>query len=104
MTTNIYNTAGFDFTGASSTQGPFHLAAGTYAIACTATFSSGSVILQILGPDNATYVNVGGAAGSGGNFTSAGYQTVQLPDCTVQVAITTVTAVAFSATRIGRVG
>jgi hypothetical protein len=80
---------GFLVQGASATQGPFSLLGGKYGVTCSATFSTGSVALQILGPDAATFVTVA-------NFTANGYAAADLPAGKYQVAITTATAVNVS--------
>lgn len=72
----------------SSTPAAFALRGGQYAITVHAgTWSSGSVVLQRLAPDGATYVNVMTA------LTADGYATVNLPTGTYQLSITTATGV-----------
>jgi len=73
---------GFLVQGASATQGPFVLLGGKYGVTCSATFSTGNVALQILGPDGSTFVTVGSA------FTANGVATADLPPGKYQVAVT----------------
>jgi hypothetical protein len=77
----------FSFSNVSSTQGPFNLRGGSYGISVIGTFSGGSVTLQRLSPDGATYVTVLTA------FSAAGYSSVNLPAGVYQLAIATLTAV-----------
>jgi hypothetical protein len=72
---------GFLVQGASATQGPFVLLGGKYGVSCSATFSTGSVALQILGPDGATFVTVA-------SFTANGVTPVDLPAGKYQVNVT----------------
>jgi hypothetical protein len=78
---NVDYRDGFLVQGASTTQGPFVLLGGKYGISCTATFSTGSVALQILGPDGSTFVTVA-------NFTAGGVVVVDLPAGKCQVLVT----------------
>jgi hypothetical protein len=73
---------GFLVQAASATQGPFVLLGGKYGVSCSATFNTGSVALQILGPDAATFVNTLPA------FSAAGFATVDLPPGKYQVLVT----------------
>jgi hypothetical protein len=73
---------GFLVQGASATQGPFVLLGGKYGVSAVATFSTGSVALQILGPDASTYINALPA------FTANGAASVDLPAGKYQVLVT----------------
>ncbi len=79
---------GFKVANASATQGPFELLGGKYGVSFAGT-GSGTVKLQILGPDGTTYVDVGSTT----TFTANGYAAIDLPPCEVQVNIATFTAV-----------
>jgi hypothetical protein len=83
---NIDYKDGFLVQGASATQGPFSLLGGKYGVSCVVTGTAGTVALQILGPDGATFVTVA-------NFTANGVTPVDLPASKYQVAITTATGV-----------
>ena len=64
----------------------FTLNGGTYGFDVNPTVSAGgSVQLQRLGPDSATYENVGTSVGSGA---AASYQTVQIPQGGYKLAVT----------------
>lgn len=78
----------------SGTSLPFTLAGGAYGVDCSATFGGGSVTLQKLAADGATYVTALTA------FTAAGYATVNLPQGDYRVAIATATAVYVRITAI----
>jgi hypothetical protein len=80
---------GFLVQNASATQGPFVLLGGKYGVSVSATFNSGTIALQTLGPDGTTFVTAA-------SFTANGYQAVDLPAGKYQVAITTETAVNVS--------
>lgn len=86
----------FAFTALTANSIPFHLMGGKYAVDAVATFSSGSVKLQRLGPDGSTYLSVASAT----DFSAAGYATVDLPQGTYRFTIATATAVACSIVRI----
>jgi hypothetical protein len=73
---------GFLVQAASATQGPFVLNGGKYGVTCSATFSTGNVALQILGPDGATFINALPA------FTANGAASADLPAGKYQVAVT----------------
>lgn len=84
------------FANVASTPATFTLRGGKYGVAAVATFSSGSVDLQTLGPNGSTFLDVGTAT----KFTSAGYAVIDLPPGVYQFTITTSTAVYASVTRI----
>ena len=75
------------FTNKSATPASFTLRGGNYSIEAVATWGGGSVTLNRLAADGATYVS------TGISFTANGYQNVNLPSGTYQVAIATATAV-----------
>jgi hypothetical protein len=75
------------FSNISATPTAFVLRGGQYAVTVHATFGGGSVTLQRLAPDNATYVTCLTA------FTADGYATVNLPSGTYKLTIATATAV-----------
>lgn len=75
------------FSNISATTAAFALLGGKYCCAVTATFSGGSVQLQMLAVDGATWFNLGAA------FTVAGSQNFDLPAGQYRFVITTATAV-----------
>jgi hypothetical protein len=82
------------FNNISATTAGFTLRGGKYALIVTATFGGGSVQLQVLAADNATWVPLGTA------LTAAGNQTFDLPPATYRIAVTTATAVYASLTSV----
>jgi hypothetical protein len=69
---------------------------GMFACEFSATWGGGSVQLNILGPDNATYLPVTSAA-----WTANGTAVVFIPPgSTLQLVVTTATAVYFRMTRV----
>jgi hypothetical protein len=79
---------GFIVQAASTTQGPFSVLGGKYGASCVMT-GTGPVLLQILGPDAATFVTVA-------SFAATGYQAADLPAGKYQVAPGTATGVNVS--------
>jgi hypothetical protein len=79
---NVDYRDGFLVQNASATQRPFVLLGGKYGVTCSATFSTGNVSLQILGPDAATFINTLPA------FTANGAATADLPPGKYQVLVT----------------
>lgn len=75
------------FTNKSATPASFTLRGGNYGIEVVATWGGGSVTLNRLAADGSTYVS------TGISFTANGYQNVNLPSGTYQLAIATATAV-----------
>jgi hypothetical protein len=75
------------FKNVSSTQGPFNLRGGSYGVSAIATWGGGSVTLQRLADDGATYLTCLTA------FSANGYASVNLPAGTYQLAIATASAV-----------
>lgn len=82
------------FSNIAATPAAFALRGGKYAIAATAT-GTGTMGLQMLGPDGATFVAVHTAFA-----TVAGYAVVDLPPGQYTFAIATFTAVYASICRI----
>jgi hypothetical protein len=76
------------FNGISATTAAFNLNGGRYLAAVTATFGGGTVALQVLGADGATWIGV-----TGGSFTAAGTLAVDLGAGSYQWLVTTATAV-----------
>ena len=75
------------FSNISATPATFTLRGGQYAVTVHATWGGGSLTLQRLAPDGATYVTVLTA------FSADGYATVNLPSGTYQLTIATATAI-----------
>jgi len=51
-------TDAFKYADFSATQGPFTVYGGRYAFAASGTWNSGSLALQMLGPDGSTYIDI----------------------------------------------
>lgn len=75
------------FSNIAATPASFVLRGGQYAVTVLATFGGGSVALQRLAADNATYVTCLTP------FTAAGYATVNLPSGTYRLLVATATAI-----------
>lgn len=75
-------TSGYIASNFNSRVGPFRLTAGVYLLAVSGTFNSGSVSLQLLGPDGSTYLTVGSAVTSAGTA-----QPLYCPDGQYQLAV-----------------
>jgi hypothetical protein len=75
------------FTNISASTSPFRLLAGTYGMSVSATWSSGSVTLQILSADQQTWITALTA------FSINGFATVSVPNGIYRVNVTTATAV-----------
>lgn len=82
---------------AAGTSANFTLKGGVYAFEFSATGGPGTVIMNVLGPDGATFINIGLTAIT----TSPNFQTIALPAGTYQVVITTFTANYVKITRVG---
>ena len=82
------------FSNVSATQGPFKLNGGTYGITASATWSGGSVQLQLLAPDGATWIAAQTA------LSANGFAVLNLPPGQYQFAVTTATAVYIAIARI----
>jgi len=80
--------------GATSSD-PFVLVGGAYAMDAIATWSAGSITLQRLGPDGATYITAATALSADGT-TGA----LALPPGTYKIAVVTATGVWVSISRI----
>jgi hypothetical protein len=81
------------FSNISSTTAPFNLKGGYYMVACVATFGGGNVELQMLGPDQSTYLSAPTALKLSAAGSIAGY----LPPGVYKFIVTTATAVFCSA-------
>jgi hypothetical protein len=75
------------FSNIAATTADFTLRGGLYGVTVNATFGGGSVTLTRKSIDGSTYVTCLTA------FTAAGYATVNLPDGTFRISITTATGV-----------
>jgi hypothetical protein len=86
------------YSSASATTSPvFMLKGGKYAVSCTAgTWGSGSVTLEYLGPDGATYL----AVSTGATFAANGYTVVDLPPGDYKWVVASATTIAAQAVRI----
>lgn len=84
----------------SASPGPFKLKGGRYLFGVTATFGGGSVALQALLPDGATFATVPDIAGNAVSLTAAGWKTADLAPGQYKIAIVTATAVLASASSI----
>ena len=82
------------FSNIAATTAPFALRGGKYAFAVIATFGGGSVTLQVLGPDNSTWLTAMTAV------TVAGTANADLPVGQYRVLVATATAVFASLQRI----
>lgn len=82
------------FSNISATPAAFVLLGGEYGMMVSATFGGGSVTLQGLSLDGATWVTVLPA------FTANGYSYLDLPPGQYRVLIATATAVYISVSRI----
>lgn len=75
------------FSNISATPASFTLRGGNYAVTVTATWGGGSMTLQRLATDGATYVTVMTA------FSADGFATSNLPNGTYRLLIATATGV-----------
>lgn len=87
------------FSNIAATTAAFKLIGGKYSVAAVATFGGGSVKLQRLGPDAATYQSVASAS----DFSAAGYTALDLPPGQYRFTIATATAVYAEVTAIPKV-
>jgi hypothetical protein len=85
-----------EFSNISATTAAFTLKGGYYFLACVATFGGGNVELQVLGPDQSTYLSAPTALKLSAAGTIAGY----LPPGQYRFLITTATAVYCSVTGV----
>lgn len=88
------STQSFQFQNLSVTTATFYVIGGTYGLTVSATFGGGSVQLQILSFDKATWLNVGSA------FSANGFISQALPPGQYRLAITTATAVYAALTSV----
>jgi hypothetical protein len=77
----------FPFSNISANTAAFVLRGGNYGVTCHATWGGGSVTLQRLATDAATYVTVMTA------FSADGYASANLPSGTYRLTVATATAV-----------
>jgi hypothetical protein len=87
----------FAWSNISATPAQFSLLGGTYVLDAVATWSTGSVKLQRVGPDGSTLIDPATAASLTANGTSGA---LSLPPGKYQLTIATATAVYASLTRI----
>jgi hypothetical protein len=85
-----------EFSNISATTAAFTLKGGYYFLACVATFGGGNVELQVLGPDQSTYLSAPTALKLSAAGTIAGY----LTPGQYRFLITTATAVYCSVTGV----
>jgi len=78
----------------SATTAPFQLDGGRYGIVASATWGGGSVTLEMLAPDNTTYVVAATA------ITANGTALVDLPAGTYKLVVATATALFVSISRV----
>lgn len=81
-------------TSAGVSGGPVEWFGGAGLLAVVGTFGGGTVQLQMLGPDNVTWLNIGSG------ITQAGTASFTLPDCLIQATVSgatnaSITAVAY---------
>jgi len=85
------------FSNISATTAAFTLRGGKYGMGVTATFGGGSVKLQVLLPDNSTFISVS----AGTDFTAAGYgPAIDLPSGQYRLTVATATAIFAWVSRI----
>jgi hypothetical protein len=85
------------FSNISATTAAFTLLGGAYLVACVATFGGGSVDLQVLGPDQTTWMATPAAT----HFTANGIiGPVYVPPGQYRFLITTASAVFVSVAEI----
>ena len=75
------------FSNISATPAVFTLRGGNYGVTVTATWGGGSVTLQRLAKDGATYVTVMTA------FAADGFASANLPNGTYKILVVTATAI-----------
>lgn len=88
------NVDSISFSNIAANTASFQLKGGCYGVTVSATFGGGSVTLQRLAADGATFVTCLTA------FSAAGYATVNLPIGTYKIAVTTATAVYVDVTSV----
>jgi len=83
------------FSNVSTNQGPFNLKGGRYLVEMIATWNSGNITLDALGPDGTTFLTVntlsGGTSGAA-KLSANGTFVVDLPPGEYRFTITTATA------------
>lgn len=88
------------FTGINTNTSPFVLHGGRYGMDVKATFNSGSVSLQKLCADGATYATVVNDMGAATSFSTAGYRTADLPAGAYRIMVVAATGVFVSLQRV----
>ena len=88
------------FLNIAATTAAFALKGGLYTLMALATWGGGSAALQILGPDNSTYMTVNDVYGAPVSFTANGQTTAALPPGQYKWTIATATAIYLIAASI----
>lgn len=96
------------FLNIAATTLPFVIKGGGYLVSVVATFGGGSVKLQILGPDNTTYLDTKQPFDNAGTeqddiistFSANGAKLLPLAPGQYRITITTATAVYVNITRV----
>lgn len=91
----MFNNQVLDFSAALSADGngpAVKAKGGRYVLQASGTFGGGTVALQVLLPDNATWANAGPQNGQATSFTAAGSCAVNLLPGQYRVALTGSTA------------
>jgi hypothetical protein len=92
-----------EFSNISANTAAFYLQGGLYTVAAIGSFASGSVELQMLGPDQSTFLSVPAAYTAGAALkisTSNGMISGYLPPGTYRFTLTSATGVSCSVTGI----
>jgi hypothetical protein len=85
----------------AATSGPFNWPGGRLAFSVVATFGGGSVALEYMGPDAATWIPaVKDTDGTAVSVAAAGMVICELPPGLIRAAVVTATAVYARADRI----
>lgn len=95
------NTAGVTLlTNGAATSAAQSWPGGRGRFEAAATFGAGSVALESLMPDGATWAAVKDVNGAVVSLTAAGGQVFELPPCPIRASVVTATAVYAAANRI----
>lgn len=86
-------TEAFKFDNISVTTAAFTVRGGRYILSAVATWSAGSVQLQMLAEDGVTWIAPWTIAGAANNFTANATATLDLVPGQYRLAVTTATAV-----------
>jgi hypothetical protein len=87
-------TQSVQFSNIAATTAGFSIYGGSFGFSVVATFGGGNVVLQLLGPDQTTWLNAATA------LTANGFQSLTLPPGIYRIAITTATAVYAALTSV----